>query len=557
MSSTPWGTDAAGTGESGPRPPVSGGSAAQGNPILTPLTPRDPREIGGYLLRARIGEGGMGAVYLSYTPGGRPVAVKIARPEFAADPEFRRRFATEVALVQRVQGLYTAPVIDCDAQATLPWLATAYVAAPSLAAVVARQGPLPPETVLVLIAGIAEALAAIHGAGVIHRDLKPGNVIVAADGPRVIDFGISRAVEASSGAITRAGARIGTPAFMAPEQVQGGSFGAAGDVFALGSTAYYAATGEMPFGADAAVFHRIEHHQPDWDRIPDRVRTVLHHCLAKEPAVRPTPAALIELCRLESTDERLRIGEGWLPPTVAAEITRYSLTPPPPVPPPSPAPGGRMGIPSGRLIGAVAAILMVGALAAVLAVVLAGNGDGSGRDAGTVTPQTTVSAADGRAIAAASAGPTRSPSPSPSPPSSSPTSAPSPTRAFEPRILYSGRVTLSDSSDDAEFFDADSPNTPNPAFVGGDFTIDLSGTFTGEKGSLAPTSAVDYPTCHKATGFGLALRPADLRAGMLLCGNTSEGRTVGITVDGFHGNERGRVTSVTFSYTTWARPDES
>ncbi|WP_372517724.1 serine/threonine-protein kinase, partial [Frankia tisae] len=280
MSST-WGeANRARQGGSMPPPPGGGGSAPGWDLVLSPLTSRDPREIGGYLLRARIGEGGMGAVYLSYTPGGRPVAVKIARPEFAADPEFRRRFATEVTLVQRVQGLYTAPVVDYDAQAPLPWLATAYVAAPSLAAVVARQGPLPPETVLVLIAGVAEALAAIHAAGVIHRDLKPGNVIVAADAPRVIDFGISRAVEASSGAITQAGARIGTPAFMAPEQVQGGSFGAAGDIFALGSTAYYAATGELPFGADAAVFHRIEHHQPDWDRTPDGVRTVLQHCLA-------------------------------------------------------------------------------------------------------------------------------------------------------------------------------------------------------------------------------------------------------------------------------------
>jgi serine/threonine protein kinase len=313
-------------------PGAPGRSEPVWDAVFTPLTPQDPREVSGYLLRARIGEGGMGAVYLSYTPGGRPVAIKIARPEFAADPEFRRRFEKEVTIAQRVQGLYTAPVVDCDPHAPRPWLATAYVAAPSLAAAVARKGPLPPETVLVLIAGVAEALQSIHAAGVIHRDLKPGNVILAADGPRVIDFGISRAVEASSAAITQTGARIGTPAFMAPEQVRGKSLEAAGDVFSLGSSAYYAVTGELPFGADAAVFHRIVHEQPDWDRCPDQVRGILQRCVDKDPAARPTPEELIELCRAASADERLLVGEGWLPPTVIADLTRYSLTPPEPLP---------------------------------------------------------------------------------------------------------------------------------------------------------------------------------------------------------------------------------
>jgi serine/threonine protein kinase len=331
----------------------------------------------------------MGAVYLSYTPGGRPVALKVARAEFAADPEFRRRFEREVTIAQRVQGLYTVPVIDCDPHAPQPWLATAYVAAPSLAAAVARQGPLPVETVLVLLAGVAEALQSIHAAGVIHRDLKPGNVLLAADGPRVIDFGISRATEASSHAnLTRTGARIGTPAFMAPEHVQGKPLGPAGDVFSLGATAYYAITGEYPFGGDAAVFHRIAYEEPDWDRCPDQARHVLERCLTKDPDVRPTPAGLIEICRDASTDERLRIGEGWLPATVRADLTRYVLnpatatpaptttapaatpTPPtaltqhapfrpqlpapswPPAPPPTPQPSGPWtppaGVPAGR-----------------------------------------------------------------------------------------------------------------------------------------------------------------------------------------------------------------
>ncbi|WP_083420152.1 protein kinase, partial [Pseudofrankia sp. BMG5.36] len=303
--------------------------------VFTPLAPDDPREIGGYRLRARIGQGGMGAVYFSYTLGGQPVALKVARPEIAADPEFRRRFASEVAIAQRVQGVYTASVIDADPHAVRPWLATAYVAGPSLAVVLARHGPLPVNTVLVLLAGVAEALCSIHSAGVIHRDLKPGNIILAGGGPRVIDFGIARAVEAATTALTRTGAWVGTPAFMPPEQVRGQQLDTAGDVFSLGATAYYAATGALPFGSDAAVFHRIMNEQPDWDRCPVRIRGVLQQCVAKDPAARPATAALIELCREASVGEWRPIGEGWLPPTVTADLTRYSLTPPEPPPGPS------------------------------------------------------------------------------------------------------------------------------------------------------------------------------------------------------------------------------
>ncbi|WP_026240460.1 serine/threonine-protein kinase [Parafrankia discariae] len=311
--------------------------------VFTPLTAHDPEEISGYPLRARIGEGGMGAVYLSHTPGGRPLAVKVVRPEFAADPDFRARFAKEVAIAQRVQGPYTVPVIDADPDAVRPWIATAYVPAPSLAIAVARTGALPATTVLMLIAGVAEALQSIHRVGVIHRDLKPGNVILAADGPRVIDFGVARALDAATAAMTQTGARLGTPAFMAPEQVRGAQLDRSGDVFALGATAYYAMTGRPPFGVDAAVFHRIEHQQPDWDDCPPQVRDVLARCLEKDPARRPTPTELIELCRLITplgqlaSGEQPATGEGWLPPTVAAEVTRYHLAPLP-IPPPAPGP---------------------------------------------------------------------------------------------------------------------------------------------------------------------------------------------------------------------------
>lgn len=161
----------------------------------------------------------MGKVYLSYTPGGRPVAIKVIRPEFGEDAEFRRRFAQEVQSAQRVQGLFTAPVIDADTDGAQPWLATAYVPGPSLADAVVAHGALPVETVLLLIAGMAEALHVIHGAGIVHRDLKPSNVLLAADGPRVIDFGIAHAADATS--LTGSGVTIGTPSFMAPEQAAG------------------------------------------------------------------------------------------------------------------------------------------------------------------------------------------------------------------------------------------------------------------------------------------------------------------------------------------------
>ncbi|MFE5523862.1 serine/threonine-protein kinase [Streptomyces virginiae] len=186
---------------------------------LTALSADDPHEIGGYRLHARLGSGGMGVVYLAYTPGGRPIALKAVRREFAADPEFRERFAQEVASARRIHGLFTAQVVDSGEDDHTPWLATAYVPGPSLHQVVRRHGPLPVRTVLLLVAGIAEALQEIHRVGVVHRDLKPANVLIAGDGPRVIDFGIARAADAA--ALTGVGLRIGTAAFMAPEQALG------------------------------------------------------------------------------------------------------------------------------------------------------------------------------------------------------------------------------------------------------------------------------------------------------------------------------------------------
>src|SRR5580698_5709326 len=173
----------------------------------------DPTEIGGYRLGGRLGAGGMGRVYLAFTAGGRPVALKIVRPELGDDPDFRDRFRQEVTAARRVHGLYTAQVLDADPDASPPWLVTAYVPGPSLQQAVAGHGPLPADAVVLLMAGIAEALQVIHGAGLVHRDLKPSNVLLAADGPRVIDFGIARAADATS--MTRTGIAIGSPGFMA------------------------------------------------------------------------------------------------------------------------------------------------------------------------------------------------------------------------------------------------------------------------------------------------------------------------------------------------------
>ncbi|MFG2142387.1 serine/threonine-protein kinase [Streptomyces sp. NPDC048650] len=303
--------------------------------IFQPLEGDDPRAIAGYRLTAKLGSGGMGKVYLSYTPGGRPVAIKVIRPEFSEDAEFRRRFKQEVQSAQRVQGLFTAPVIDSDAEAANPWLATAYVPGPSLSAAVAEHGKLPVSTVLLLVAGIAEALQVIHGAGIVHRDLKPSNVLLAADGPRVIDFGIARAADATS--LTSSGVTVGTPTFMAPEQAAGSTITPATDVFALGQVAAYATIGSPAFGEGTShgVLYRIVHEEPDLTGLPDELSELVTRCLAKEPERRPSVAEVIALCGAASGQTQLRRPEDWLPTAVAADITTRTAAPAPtPTPPP-------------------------------------------------------------------------------------------------------------------------------------------------------------------------------------------------------------------------------
>jgi outer membrane protein assembly factor BamB len=266
--------------------------------------------MGPYRLLGRLGDGGMGRVFLGMSVGGRPVAVKVIRTDLVADPEFRTRFRREVAAARQVSGLFTVMVVDADTDGPIPWLATAYVAGPSLAEAVNDHGPLPAASVLTLAAGLAESLAAIHAVGVVHRDLKPSNVLLAEDGPRVIDFGISRAAEATS--LTSAGIVVGSPGFMSPEQAGGDDVGPASDIFSLGAVLAFAATGEGPFGTgpSEALLYRVIHNPANLDRLPDEVRPLVERCLAKEPGRRPTAAGILaEVGPVQAVP-------GWLPQAV-------------------------------------------------------------------------------------------------------------------------------------------------------------------------------------------------------------------------------------------------
>jgi hypothetical protein len=291
--------------------------------LIKDLLPGDPAVAGPYRLLGRLGQGGMGQVYLGRSPGGRRVAVKVIRPDLADDPEFRLRFAREVAAARGVNGMFTALVLDADTEGQLPWMATAYVPGPSLAEAVASQGPLPAGTLLSLAAGLAEGLQAIHQAGIVHRDLKPSNVLLAADGPRVIDFGISRAREAAP--LTQTGIIIGTPGFFSPEQAAGRVVGPPSDIFSLGGVLTYAATGAGPFGTGPAelLVYRVRELKPELSNVPAELRPIVERCLMKDPAVRPAPADLLaELDRLG-----VHSGGGtpeWLPAPLADSVRRYT-----------------------------------------------------------------------------------------------------------------------------------------------------------------------------------------------------------------------------------------
>ena len=275
--------------QSGREPPVR-----ETPPTRETLRRWDPERIGPYVVLGRLGSGSMGQVYLGRSAAGRLVAVKTIKVELAEEAGFRHRFAQEVAAARKVSGVFTAAVVEADPEADLPWLATAYVPAPSLARLVLACGPLPVTTVRWLAAGCAEALESIHGAGLVHRDLKPSNVLVAPDGPRVIDFGVARAAE-RMGRTTSRGA-VGTPAYMAPEQARDThEASVASDVYSLGATLLFAATGHPPYSGVAVmdVLARLATEEPDLSGLPGELTELITACMHRVPRQRPTSSSML------------------------------------------------------------------------------------------------------------------------------------------------------------------------------------------------------------------------------------------------------------------------
>lgn len=267
------------------------------------LEDADPRRVGPYELLGKLGSGGMGRVFLGRSAAGALAAVKVVHPDLARDPEFRRRFQREVAATVAVSGPHVAAIVHADTDADQPWLATEYVAGPSLEARVAEAGPLRPAEVAGLGVRLAGALAAIHAAGLVHRDVKPSNILLAAEGPKLIDFGIAR--DTADSRLTRTGVAVGTPLFMAPEQIQGeADAGPAADVFALGGTLVYAATGGYPFGEGTALklLYRIVNDQPRLDGVAAGLRPVLAACLDKDPGRRPSAQQVAEAFAAADSD---------------------------------------------------------------------------------------------------------------------------------------------------------------------------------------------------------------------------------------------------------------
>ncbi|MFF2191984.1 serine/threonine-protein kinase [Streptomyces sp. NPDC058157] len=288
---------------------------------MHPLEAGEPRTIGAYRLLGRLGAGGMGRVYLGRSAGGRTVAVKVVHPHFASDAEFRIRFRREVEAARRVGGEWTAPVLDADPEAAVPWVATGYVAGPSLDRAVAGHGPLPEGSVRAVGGGLARALVAVHGLGLVHRDVKPSNVMLTLDGPRLIDFGIARATDGTA-SLTSTGVSIGSPGYMAPEQILGKGVTGASDVFSLGAVLAFAATGRPPFSGDnsATLLYKVVHEPPELDAVPaGELRELIASCLAKAASERPSPG-----------DLAAALGgalgaPGWLPAPLVEEASRAAV----------------------------------------------------------------------------------------------------------------------------------------------------------------------------------------------------------------------------------------
>jgi serine/threonine protein kinase len=448
------------------------------------LQPDDPGRIGPYRIRGILGAGGMGRVFLGMSADGEQVAVKVIRADLASDPEFRARFRREVTVARKVSSRFTAPLIGADVDGTVPWLATAYVTGPSLAEAVAQRGPLPVTSLLELAAGLAEGLSAIHAAGVIHRDLKPSNVLLAQDGPRVIDFGISVAAETSP--LTRTGLLIGSPGYMSPEQVEGREVGTASDIFSLGAVLAFAATGEAPFGSGSAptLAYRAVYRQVNLDRVPAEVRGLIDRCLAKDPGRRP---AARDLMFAAGADAMPVPTECWEPAQVTRTVTALAA-----------GQGGPRTVTSARLSpGAQPAPGRPGrrrqrrplAVASVVVAILAASAAGGVAVAGC-TPQTSGVHSVSSPIASAPTTSTPSIAPSTSPTAiASPSASASVTPTASATVTPTASATATPSASASAGPTATATGTPTPSP-----TATASGTPTATATATASTTPTAITT---------------------------------------------------------------
>ncbi|MFG2991883.1 protein kinase [Streptomyces sp. NPDC048257] len=285
------------------------------------LRREDPRVVGSFRLHRRLGAGGMGVVYLGSDRRGQRVALKVIRPDLAEDQEFRSRFAREVSAARRIRGGCTARLVAADLEAERPWFATQYVPGPSLHDKVAEEGPLTAAQIAAVGAALSEGLVAVHEAGVVHRDLKPSNILLSPKGPRIIDFGIAWATGAST--LTHVGTAVGSPGFLAPEQVRGAAVTPATDVFALGATLAYAATADSPFGhgSSEVMLYRVVHEEPHLQGVPDALAPLVRACLAKDPEERPSTLQLSMRLKEIASREAQGLSDG-RPPAQRGRVER-------------------------------------------------------------------------------------------------------------------------------------------------------------------------------------------------------------------------------------------
>ncbi|MBW8481455.1 serine/threonine-protein kinase [Actinomadura parmotrematis] len=498
-------------------------------PVYEPLRPDDPRAAGPYRLLALIGAGSGGRAYLAGLGDDRRFAVTFARPELAVRPEFRRLLAQEAAAAGRVRGPRVAAVVAAGADDPAPWIAAEHVPGPSLAYTVAATGPLPVASVRLLVAGVAEALAAFHEAGIVHGDLKPSNVLLAEDGAHVTDASIARAAAAAG--VTRADVEPGALRFLAPEHLDGEPPAPPLDVFALGGVALFAATGRPPFGDGTAadLVDRVGHGDPDLEGCPEELRDLVARCLAKDPADRPGLRELLaELAPLNAG-----ASGPWLPEDVMRRLPAYADAAPyqPKIPEhlhgfpkaPMPPPGGlaaRSPGPAGWLVGLGAGAT---ALAVLLAVIVAlavayfvfGIGDGGGEGNGVAAPHEASSA--------------------PPPPSSSPpggTGAPGGAPNAPQPGQQLGHYPRIDLSDGQTLTFSGAPAQPG---VRGDFTFAHSFLSADRMALLDPGTAGGYQACTGETRYFTSAWRDDVPPGSLLCVLTAAGRVGLIHVIGYGG----------------------